>query len=251
MTRLALGGEVRQAGQARRPARAARGACAEQILAEQVARARRRRAPVAGARRRKCRRVSERAEALRIGHVHSRSAPSSRSRSDSGSGWPRSCRPPAPARPGVRRAATRPGSRTSRASSGRALKRASCRGERIAAGSAAPRGGGQPGRGETEGERRCAPSGVAPPSFIMRCASTRAASTYVHVVHQVERLQRRVGRRSGGRRSSRGSGRRSSPSSAAAPCASRRCRGCGDRGPRRGPGRSPRRSSARATGPAG
>ncbi len=56
---------------------------------------------------------------------------------------------------------------------------------------------------------------------------------------------------SGARRSSRGSRRRSSPSSAAAPCASRRCRGCGGRGPRRVPGRSPRTSSARATSPAG
>ena len=41
--------------------------------------------------------------------------------------------------------------------------------------------------------RRCAPGGVVPPSFMMRSANTRAASTIRDIIHQIERLQRRIG----------------------------------------------------------
>ena len=55
-----------------------------------------------------------------------------------------------------------------------------------------------------------------------------------HVVHQVQRLQRRVGARLADRRRFRGRRHRRSSSPAAPRSASRRCTGCGGRGPRRG-----------------
>ena len=91
---------------------------------------------------------------------------------------------------------------------------------------------------------RCAPPGVAPPSRIMRSARTRDGFDIGDVVHQVERLQRRVGAglahdagfaAGGVEGHHRGRRRR---------CASRTCTGCGGTGLRRGPARSLRRRSS-------
>ena len=200
MTRLALGAKWGRPGSARRPLGR------EQVFAQQ-----RRQRGRADAARRPRRRTGGASAASVVRAADPCSFLRDRLVQVQDQAGDAPCRPPVRPRRACRRAAIRPDVRQLPRRLGIGLVVVEIARERVAQQARSSRGVGGARRGQAERQCRSARR-RSPPSFIMRSASLRAASTIRHVVHQVQRLQRRVRARLADRRRPRARRRRRSSS---------------------------------------